>query len=327
MADLKYSIVWLVFLLAYLDLEPVQCFPYTLTRCPPSLSSHCPPNRVNSCNNDQDCEAAYSGKGLKCCDDCGRSCVSPKVSVVEVTPVKLFKKLKILTKLIAKCPTNPPSSASPPGPDQECQNDASCDAKFPGQGLKCCSDGNDFRCFPPVVESVINQPMYCPSLLPEHPRECGKYYVSKCFNDEDCEQKYPALKSFVKCCTTTCRNRRCVIPVQGKAPPTPTPSDACPIFPTPAECPTEPDHECKLDFHCNQSHPGLGLICCIDGCDLRCMPPKVNGICPIFPTAAECPSQSDDECKNDMDCNNLHPRMRLKCCLDGCDLRCVPPIV
>ncbi|XP_048584021.1 supwaprin-a [Nematostella vectensis] len=47
----------------------------------------------------------------------------------------------------------------------------------------------------------------------------------------------------------------------------------CPTFPAPQECPPEPDNECENDAQCTLANPGLGLKCCKDGCDLRCVPP------------------------------------------------------
>ncbi|XP_048583377.1 antileukoproteinase-like [Nematostella vectensis] len=47
----------------------------------------------------------------------------------------------------------------------------------------------------------------------------------------------------------------------------------CPSFPVPEECPPEPDNQCENDNQCSQQFPGLGLKCCKDGCDLRCVPP------------------------------------------------------
>lgn len=50
---------------------------------------------------------------------------------------------------------------------------------------------------------------------------------------------------------------------------------------------------------------------------------NVPGTCPQFPEAAECPPEPDDECDTDAKCAQLHPGLGLKCCKDGCDLRCV----
>ncbi|XP_031559156.1 uncharacterized protein LOC116295477 isoform X3 [Actinia tenebrosa] len=44
----------------------------------------------------------------------------------------------------------------------------------------------------------------------------------------------------------------------------------CPDFPAPAECPPEPDDECRNDVNCAELYPGQGLKCCKDGCDKVC---------------------------------------------------------
>lgn len=271
MTSLKCTIVLLVFLLAHLDLELVQCFSYTVTKCPPRPYFCGLPEY--SCSNDQECEVSHPGKGFKCCESCGRRCVSPIELVVEVlSPEKLLKNLTVLTKMVAKCPTNPPSSTSPPGPDEECQNDASCDSKFPGEGLKCCSDACGFRCIPPIVESVRERiEGYCPLTPPSTICYEDDYFRRNCNTDADCEQKYPALKAFVKCCSTKCASQMCMIAIPGKAPP---PSRRrCPPYPPPSECPPEPDDECQHDKLCNMKYPGLGLRCCQEGCETRCLKP------------------------------------------------------
>ncbi|XP_031559154.1 uncharacterized protein LOC116295477 isoform X2 [Actinia tenebrosa] len=47
----------------------------------------------------------------------------------------------------------------------------------------------------------------------------------------------------------------------------------CPDFPAPAECPPEPDDECRNDVNCAELYPGQGLKCCKDGCDKVCTRP------------------------------------------------------
>ncbi|RUA06518.1 MAG: hypothetical protein DSY43_01860 [Gammaproteobacteria bacterium] len=56
---------------------------------------------------------------------------------------------------------------------------------------------------------------------------------------------------------------------------------------------------------------------------LSCFVVAVPGTCPVLPTAAECPPEPEHECREDADCAKLHPGTVLKCCLEGCDNRCV----
>ncbi|XP_031574427.1 uncharacterized protein LOC116308182 [Actinia tenebrosa] len=398
MSSIQYTIIWLVFLLVHLDLERIHCASLATKTCPPSLSLKCSPEVSHSCSDDQDCEARYPGKGLTCCDDCGRRCVTLGTSVVKIKPTSTEKING--TNLVAKCPTNPPSIEFPPGPDQECQNDASCDAKYPGRSLKCCSDGCDFRCVPPIMGS--NTQTYdvqgtCPNS--SEIAECQRPADDECHDDTRCRELYPGLE--LKCCKDGC-DFRCVPPLpvidtkttksgskakqqttlSATAKPVTKPTNIekqhttsspttkpvttnpettvtqqttsssktriyqCPNFPTPAECPPEPDNECNDDRKCSELHPGLGLMCCIDGCDLRCVPPLLvidtktdkpeSNVtaspkskilqCPIFPLPDECPLESDDECNDDQKCSELHPGLGFKCCKDGCDYRCVPPL-
>jgi len=48
-------------------------------------------------------------------------------------------------------------------------------------------------------------------------------------------------------------------------------------------------------------------------------------VCPQFPLAVECPAEKDNECETDDDCKATmgDGDHVLKCCLDGCDKRCV----
>ncbi|XP_032233442.1 supwaprin-a [Nematostella vectensis] len=48
------------------------------------------------------------------------------------------------------CPTFPPPAECPPEPENECNDDAKCLQLYPGQGLKCCKEGCDFVCVPPI---------------------------------------------------------------------------------------------------------------------------------------------------------------------------------
>ncbi|XP_032226757.2 WAP four-disulfide core domain protein 2 [Nematostella vectensis] len=52
----------------------------------------------------------------------------------------------------------------------------------------------------------------------------------------------------------------------------------------------------------------------------------VPGTCPFFPIPAECPPFPENDCESDDQCAKSHPGLDLKCCKDGCSLRCVPPI-
>ena len=272
MANLKCTVVWLVVLLGHLDLELVQSFPslsFNMKTCPASAKNNCAQFPKDLCQDDQDCEARYPGNGLKCCSDCGKRCVAPEVTVVKMTPVKFFERLKPRTRLVAKCPTSPPSSESPPGPDQECQNDATCDNKFPRQNLKCCRDGDDFRCMAPVVESLLPTPDPLNGTCPVFPEneECPPEPEDECNSEQECAEIYPGLG--MKCCRYYCE-MMCVIP---EPPPTSHVNGLCPVFPEAPECPTDPDDECKNDQECAEIQPGLGMICCKDGCDMRCVPP------------------------------------------------------
>ena len=44
---------------------------------------------------------------------------------------------------------------------------------------------------------------------------------------------------------------------------------------------------------------------------------QLSGVCPILPTAAECPPEPDNLCLTDAEC----PRNE-KCCMEYCDLAC-----
>jgi hypothetical protein len=175
----------------------------------------------------------------------------------------------------------------------------------------------------PVSNVIAECPTYPPSAeFPPGPNE-------DCQSDTICDIKYPGRG--MKCCNDGC-DFRCMFPVIKSIPPVITPSvfpGTCPIFPPPAECLPELEHECLDDGTCEQ-----GQKCCKDGCDMRCVSPipvkpRPNAArpgCPIFPQPAECPPEPDDECLDDGKCDELHPSLGLKCCKDGCDFRCVPPL-
>ena len=42
------------------------------------------------------------------------------------------------------------------------------------------------------------------------------------------------------------------------------------------------------------------------------------GVCPVFPTPAECPNEVENFCTDDSSCPS-----ELKCCNTGCELDCV----
>ncbi|XP_020917403.1 uncharacterized protein LOC110254709 [Exaiptasia diaphana] len=54
---------------------------------------------------------------------------------------------------------------------------------------------------------------------------------------------------------------------------------------------------------------------------------EAPGTCPTFPPPEECPDEPDNDCNDDSECAQLSGEGDVyKCCLDGCDKRCVPAL-
>jgi hypothetical protein len=175
--------------------------------------------------------------------------------------------------------------------------------------------------FPPIsweIKPFVLVPGKCPENVT--PAKCPSQHNDECYGDAKCKSLHPGKQ--LKCCEHKC-DFRCVPMPQFQLNP-----GKCPVFSSRADCSPRINDTCHGDVDCNKLHPGQGLKCCKDGCDFKCVP-KIYitpGTCPIFSLPEECPPEPDNECKDDANCKILYPGLVLKCCKDGCDLRCMPPI-
>ena len=181
--------------------------------------------------------------------------------------------------------------------EDKCMDDTQC----PGRD-KCCATGCLQECVTPPAEK---KPGLCP-IVDYIPPELCEVTEDECEEDEDC-------KGRDKCCATGCI-KECITP------PIVVKPGKCPISDyIPRELCNVTEDECENDNDCK----GKGK-CCATGCIKECVTPPIvvkPGKCPISDyIAPELCKVTEDECKNDNDCQGKD-----KCCATGCIKECVTP--